>query len=426
MAKKKTRKSERSYARLTKAERKSIERMLDQNKSCRAIAEELGRSPSTISDEVARHRYVTSPRAHYGESAPESIADACPGLAEWPCCCNGCRRHKIHGCKKRLHVLYLAKHAQRAADAELSESRRGIDEDEQSASCKLSVIKNAIARGLSPAQISALYADKLDISRSTIYRWVEAGYGGMTNLELRRKVGYKKRSHTAPRKSAKHSDRRSHDAFLALDENVRDAAWELDTVEGRAEDSVCLLTLFHRPTAFQLVLPLAEQTSEEVIGALRLVSSALGSQDAIRRVFGVVLTDNGHEFADEGAISSVFDEQPGETKLFFCDPRRADQKGACEKNHVEIRKLLPKGRGLKFDLLTRGDCALIMSQINSEPRGKLAWMSPIHAFVAALGEDARALIEAFGICQLSPDELDLTLGCIERDRASKGLPSLLS
>jgi hypothetical protein len=29
----------------------------------------------------------------------------------------------------------------------------------------------------------------VDLSPSTIYRWVSAGYDGMTNMELRRKVG---------------------------------------------------------------------------------------------------------------------------------------------------------------------------------------------------------------------------------------------
>ena len=43
----------RSYARLTRAECNSIERMLDRGEPCR-VARELGRSPSTVSDEVAR------------------------------------------------------------------------------------------------------------------------------------------------------------------------------------------------------------------------------------------------------------------------------------------------------------------------------------------------------------------------------------
>ena len=86
-------------------------------------------------------------------------------------------------------------------------------------------------------------------------------------------------------------------------------------------------------------------------------------------MFRAVLTDNGAEFSDEAAIAALIGEGPGETRLFYCDPRRSDQKGACERNHVEIRKLLPKGRGIRFDRLAPADLALAMSHVNSEPRG---------------------------------------------------------
>lgn len=415
---------DRSYARLTRAERNSIERMLDRGMSCRAIARELGRSPSTVSDEVARHRFVTSPKSMAGQPAPEGLGESCPRLAKWPRCCNGCKRRGGYGCTRKPKAFYRARPAQEAADRELSESRRGLDEDEASMGRKLETIKGAISRGLSPAQVSACYGGELGVSRSTVYRWVDAGYGGMTNLDLRRKVGYRRRRRSAPRRATPHSERRSHGAFEALPEGVRDSAWEMDTVEGCESDSACLLTLFHRPTGFQLALLLASQASAEVARALGLVRSALGGEAAVRRVFGAVLTDNGHEFADEAGLASLLCEGEGETRLYYCDPRRADQKGGCEKNHVEIRKLLPKGRGIRFDLLTREDCSLVMSQANSEPRGRLAWMTPSAVFEAALGDDARALMDAFGVEALGPDDLDLTPGCVERSRASRGLPPL--
>lgn len=50
--------SGRSYARLTRHERQTIERMLDRGKGCREIAGELGRAPSTVANEVGRHRFV--------------------------------------------------------------------------------------------------------------------------------------------------------------------------------------------------------------------------------------------------------------------------------------------------------------------------------------------------------------------------------
>ena len=54
--------SGRSYGRLTRHERNTVERMLDRNRSAREIAAELGRSPSTVTREVAA-LYMTAARA---------------------------------------------------------------------------------------------------------------------------------------------------------------------------------------------------------------------------------------------------------------------------------------------------------------------------------------------------------------------------
>ena len=153
--------------------------------------------------------------------------------------------------------------------------------------------------------------------------------------------------------------------------------------------------------------------------ALGGVRSVLGP-DGMGRVFRAVLTDNGAEFSDEGAIADLVGEGPGETRLFYCDPRRSDQKGACERNHVELRKLLPKGAGLRFDRLSAADLALAMSHVNSEPRGALGFSTPARAFRAMLGEDAAALLDAYGVEDVALGELDLTPGLIARARAERG------
>ena len=158
--------SERSYARLTRHERQTIERMLE--------AREIGRAPSTVANEVERHRFVTSPRAHYGEPAPEAaaLATACPRLGSWPRCCNGCGHRRAYGCSRRPRVFYSARMAQRAADEELRGSRRGIDETELSVASKLDAIREGLRRGMSPEQIAATRPD-LGLSASTIYGSVE-------------------------------------------------------------------------------------------------------------------------------------------------------------------------------------------------------------------------------------------------------------
>ena len=73
----------RAYGRLTRHERDTVQRMLERRASCREIARELGRSPSTVSSEVASHRFVTAPKPRRGErvDASTDLSAACPRLA---------------------------------------------------------------------------------------------------------------------------------------------------------------------------------------------------------------------------------------------------------------------------------------------------------------------------------------------------------
>lgn len=129
--------------------------------------------------------------------------------------------------------------------------------------------------------------------------------------------------------------------------------------------------------------------------------------------------------SDEDGIASLLGERPGETRPFYCDPMRSDQKGACEKNHVEIRKLVPKGRGHRLDRLEREDAAPpLTSQINSTPRGALAFMSPIQMFRAAFGEDAERLLDALGVELPGGERLNLTEGYLDEQRAKRGAAPL--
>ncbi len=47
-------------------------------------------------------------------------------------------------------------------------------------------------------------------------------------------------------------------------------------------------------------------------------------------------------------------------------------------------------------------------------------MAPSRALGAAFGDDAARLLDALGMEEPSPDELDLTPACVERARAERG------
>ena len=72
--------------------------------------------------------------------------------------------------------------------------------------------------------------------------------------------------------------------------------------------------------------------------------------DTFTSLFPVILTDNGSEFSNPKAIE--FNENMvRRTRIFYCEPSAPGQKGLCEKNHVEMRKILPKGAS--FNHLTQ-------------------------------------------------------------------------
>ena len=193
----------------------------------------------------------------------------------------------------------------------------------------------------------------------------------------------------------------------------------MDTVIGLRSDRRCLLTLYLRAFRFQLALLMPDRTAEAVQARLDELEKA--APKAFSRLFPLVLTDNGAEFADSGGIErSALDPAARRCSVYYCDVRQSQQKGGCERNHVEVRKILPKGRGISFDRLGGRDCAAPMSQLNSEPRPSLSGMCAIDMLLAALGADGRELLDALGVEKVPYEELNMTVEAIEADRRRRG------
>ena len=86
--------------------------------------------------------------------------------------------------------------------------------------------------------------------------------------------------------------------------------------------------------------------------------------------------------------------------------------------------MLPKGVGISFDDLDEVDAWFVGSNVNSEPRPSLMGLSPLAMLRAAEPAVAQALTDALGICELPYDQLDLTLGAVNRERGARGLAPL--
>lgn len=409
------------YDRLTKADRRAIEAGLFARKGCREIAASIGRSPSTVSDEV-RHNRTWAHKDCKGMRAvtiPEQQR-RCEHLLHWPWVCNGCSIFP-RTCGRKQRCEYSAIFAQALADETLSSSRRGINAREEDFERIAFTIRDDVSRGMSPEQICMAHPH-LGLAPSTLYRWIERGHFGMSNLDLRRKISYRPRKRRGAPKPTSHGPERSYAAFCALGEEACARACEMDTVIGRAADDRCLLTLLLRPCRLQLALLLEEKSGSEVVRVLDSLERAL-SASVFSRLFDPVLTDNGSEFADtEGLERSV--SEGVRCRVFYCDVRASQQKGRCERNHVELRKLLPKGRGISFDELEEADCAALMSHLNSEPRPSLMGMSPLAMLRTADSEAYEALCCALGMVELPYGEVDMTLDAVNRERKARGAEPL--
>jgi IS30 family transposase len=174
----------------------------------------------------------------------------------------------------------------------------------------------------------------------------------------------------------------------------------------------------------QLPLLIEGRTKAATVARLDEVERAIGL-GAFRLLLGLMLTDNGAEFEDaEGIERSCTAEGERRCRVYYCDPMRSDQKGACERNHVELRKMLPKGRGISFDDLDEVDASFVGSMVNSEPRPSLMGLSPLAMLRAAEPGVADALAERLGIVEVPYGELDLTLAAVNREREARGLPPL--
>lgn len=412
-----------NYKRLNLAERNAIEQELQKKTSARRIAAMLERSVSSITDEVKRNRVVRSWTNKGQKVVKLPDKNICPKIQGWPYVCNGCTKIG-QGCGYGFKTEYRAVVANKFATKTRSQSREGINCTQEEFEKLAYKINSDIAeKKLSPYQCSVSMKEE-SVSSSTIYRWIDLGYAGLSNLDLRKKVKYKPRSKKLERKTTSHGIQYSYAAFCKLSQDERDSAVEMDTVIGRKYDTKCILTLFFRTCKFQLFLLMNSKTLEQCKKQLDHLENICG-KDFFELLLGLILTDNGVEFADPELLSrSCLAGNKYRLHIYYCDVRASDQKGGCEKNHVELRKIIPKEEGIVFDDLDNWDMAVLMSQVNSQPRKSLGGKSPIQVFKSLYGGAGIDFLDSLGVEELKTDELQLSLKAINDARTNRGLSKI--
>lgn len=316
---------------LSEDERLQIADLRRAGSGVRAIARELGRSPSTVSRELQRN-------AH-------------PATGDY-----------------RPHAAHRRAHARRA--------RPKLGKLAANPKLHALVQERLSRRKWSPEQITAhlrtSFPDdpSMQVSPETIYQALYVQGRG----ELRREVARCLRTGRTVRKPQRRPGERQPrftDPMLMISERpaeVEDRAvpghWEGDLIVGPGHQSA-IGTLVERSSRFVMLVHLPhDHTGERVRDGLVAVMQSLPEQ--LRRS---LTWDQGAEMARHRDFTLATD-----MPVYFCDPASPWQRGSNENTNGLLRQFFPKGQDLRQytpDHLL--EVALLM---NTRPRKTLGWETP--------------------------------------------------
>ena len=339
----------------------------------------------------------------------------CDRISKPPYVCNYCSDQKNCPLTKKI---YDAAYAQKQYEKTLVKSRQGINMTPEELQELNEMISPLILKGQPLSHIFAVHSDEIPVCRRTLYNYLDQRIFQARNIDLPRRVRYKKRKKkSAPRTSKNlqqvYRNKRTYidfERFLYAHPDVD--VVEMDTVKGGRSSGKCLLTLLFRSCNFMLVILLPDCTQKSVIRAMNHLADTLGIR-MFRKYFPVLLTDNGSEFKNPWDIEKD-DNGRHRTYVFYCDPYVSNQKGRLEKNHEYIRYVIPKGRSMyKY---TQDDINRMTSHINSTARDSLNGATPFD--LADLLLDKRIPILT-GLKKVSPDEVMLKPALIESNNSKE-------
>jgi IS30 family transposase len=267
------------------------------------------------------------------------------------------------------------------------------------------IVSSLIKKGQPLTHIYAEHGDELGISQRTLYNYIDAGVLSVKNIDLRRKTSYrprKKKYNPSPGFSnQKFRKGRSYDDFQAyMVQNPDIPVVEMDTVKGVREQGKRMLTMIFCQINLMLIFLLKDGKAESVTNVFDFLTSLIGIE-TFRRLFPVILTDNGTEFKHVDQLENT-DTGEKRTRIFYCDPQASWQKPHIEKNHEYIRYVIPRGRS--FNKYTQEDINILMNHINSTRRVKLNYLSP---YELANSDDMKYLMELLDMHFIQPDQVHL-------------------
>lgn len=319
------------YKHLGSGERDQIAQLKAEGLSNKAIAEAIGRDPSTISRELRRNSQDSGAyRPTYADGS------------------------------------YLYRR-QRPALLERDERLRRY-------------VIDRLTEGWTPEQIAGRLKRGIErglqaISFETIYAWI---YSKARKAEKLWRYLPRRRATRRPMKRRWAKDRitdKIHISQRSEAANAREEAghWEGDLVICKKSRPV--LVLHERKTKITFITRLTGKTAAETVSAIMAVFKRLNPDMRRSATF-----DNGGEFAQHALLQGLLSET-----TYFCDAYASWQKGGVENTNGRLRRWIPRSTDL--DEMTEQDIQDIAMTINTTPRKCLGFRSPIEAFLAELGNN---------------------------------------
>lgn len=335
------------------------------------------------------------------------VEEVCTKLSKPPYVCNGCNDR--NQCTLTKHMYYPLLANQQYQD-NLSESRKGIVITQSEIDHLNQLLYPLIVEnGQSIHHVFVHHKDEIMMSEKTLYKIIDAGILKVRNIDLPRKVTYKKRRKkpSSYKIDSKCRTNRTYQDFLAFCKQHPDGAVvQIDSVEGKKGEA-CLLTVHFTVSSFMIAVKRDYNDAKSVIDFFDHIYDSLG-MEVFKQLFPVILADNGSEFSNPEAIE--FDRNGNRrTYLFYCDPSAPYQKGSCEVNHELIRRIIPKGRSL--NPYNQKDINVMMSHINSYARDKLNDKSPYFIFSMMFSKEITSF---FGIECIAYDDITLKPSLISK------------
>lgn len=329
------RRRSRRQEHLSLGEREEISRGLAAGRSLRAIAATLGRSPSTVSREVARSGGRDSYRA--------AVAD----VAAWT-------------------------RAQRPKAAKLT---------------SIPALRRAVAAKLekqwSPEQISGWLREEhagdptMQVSHETIYRSLFIQARGALKKELvhhlrtRRKMRRSKQACHAGEGRGQIVDAISiHERPPEVEDRAVPGHWEGDLLIGSKASQIA--TLVERHSRFVMLVKLEARDAVTVEAALRKKIAKLPFE--LKRS---LTWDRGGELARHRDFTVSTGVQ-----VYFCDPQSPWQRGSNENTNGLLRQYFPKATDLAVH--SQAHLNAIARRLNQRPRKTLGWKTPADILAAGM------------------------------------------